>query len=72
MDMLDVVLIFGDDGKVQAVCPDGSTFEIAGPALAELLDLIGADGAPIKREGEPEKHSHEKSQKVGLLGRARN
>jgi hypothetical protein len=72
MDMLDVVLIFGDDGKVQAVCPDGSTFEIAGPALAELLDLIGSDGAPIKREGEPEKHSHEKTQKVGLLGRSRN
>jgi len=72
MDMLDVALIFGGDGKVQAVCPDGSTFEIAGPALAELLDLIGADGAPIKREGEPEKRSHEKSQKVGLLGRSRN
>jgi hypothetical protein len=72
MDTLDVALIFGSDGKVQAVCPDGSTFEIAGPALAELLDLIGSDGAPITREGEPEKHLHEKTQKVGLLGRSRN
>ncbi len=67
MDMLDVVLIFGDDGKVQAVCPDGSTFEIAGPALAELLDLIGSDGAPIQREGEPERHRHDApAKKVGI------
>lgn len=63
---LDVVLIFGPDGNVEAVCPDGATFEVAGPALAELLDLLGSDGAPIRRAGEPEKHRDTPAQRVGI------
>jgi hypothetical protein len=66
-ETLDVTLLFLPDGTVQAICPDGSTFEIAGPALAELLDLIGSDGAPIRRTGEPEKHRHEApARKAGI------
>lgn len=57
-ETVEVVLVMGPDGQMQAAIPSGTTFERAAPALKKLFTQLGLDGLPVVMLGEPEQHNH--------------
>jgi hypothetical protein len=57
-DTVEIVLIFGPDGSMQAGIPGGIDPERAGPALKRFFEYLKVDGLPVVQLSEPEKHVH--------------
>lgn len=55
-ESIELVLVFGPNGELQAGVPDGATFEQAAPALKRFLASIGRPDLKIELKGEPESH----------------
>jgi hypothetical protein len=58
-DTVEIVLIYGPDGSLQAGIPGGVSFEQAAPALREFMANLKIDKLPVVRIGEEiERHTH--------------
>jgi hypothetical protein len=57
-ETIDVVLIFGPDGSLQAGIPGGTTSERATPALREFMANLKLDKLIASQDGDVERHTH--------------
>lgn len=57
-ESVEIIIVMGPNGEMQAAVPSGVTFEQAAPVLKKLFAQLGIDGLPVVLTSEPERHVH--------------